>query len=227
MMRMIKNKHIVLSISILLIMIISVGCASKTSKNIDREGKKEIVIARMEGDYVKAYNNSKELFNDSDIVFKGIVTNTNTIDKDGKIRTVIDFQVKDNYKGDESLKEIKVSIMGGLMDGEAFIKSSIGKMFIEKGESAKELENKYAGKNVRFAGFEGEGVPIKGKTYIVFAVNSEIDDNLYYILGGGYEQGLLAVTDTSKVEEYNPDKKKNGLELKILSIKELIKYSEK
>lgn len=224
---MIRNKYIVISISILLIMIITVGCANKTSNNSDKEGKKEIIISSMEGDYVKAYNNSKELFNDSDIVFKGIVTNTNTIEKDGTIRTLIEFQVKENYKGDESLKEIKVSIMGGLMDGEAFIKSSIGKMFIEKGESAKELERKYVGKNVRFAGFEGESIPIKGETYIIFAVNSEIDDNLYYILGGGYEQGLLAVTDSSKVEEYNPDKKKNDLELKILSIEEFIKYSEK
>lgn len=219
---MLKSKHIVISISILLIMLISVGCANKTSNNIDREGKKEIVLARMEGDYVKAYNNSKELFNDSDIVFKGIVTNTSTIEKDGTIRTLIDFQVKENYKGDESLKEIKVSIMGGLMDGESFIKSSIGKMFIEKGESAKELENKYTGNNVRFAGFEGERIPLKGETHIVFAVDSEIDDDLYYILGGGYEQGLLLVNDSSKVEEYSPEKRKNDLELKILNIEELI-----
>lgn len=224
---MIRNKYIVLTISILLIMIISVGCANKTSNNIDKEEKKEIVIARMEGDYVKAYNNSKELFNDSDIVFKGIVTNTNTIEKDGTIRTLIDFQVKENYKGYESLKEINVSIMGGLMDGEVFIKSNIGKMFIEKGESDKELKSKYVGKNVRFAGFEGERVPIKGEAYIVFAVNSDIDDNLYYILGGGYEQGLLAVIDSDKVEEYNPEKKRNVLELKIMSIDELIKDSEK
>lgn len=224
---MIKSKYIILSISILLIMIISVGCANKTSNNREKVEKEVIVISRMEGDYVKAFNNTKELFNDSDIVFKGIVANTNTIEKDGTIRTLIDFQVKEKYKGDESLKKIKVSVMGGLMDGEDFIKSSIGEMFIEKGESAKELESKYAGKNVRFAGFEGESIPEKGETYIVFAVNSDIDDNLYYILGGGYEQGILAVIESSKVEEYNPDKKKNNLELKVLSIEELIKNSEK
>lgn len=224
---MIKSKYIVLSIFLLLIMIISAGCANKTSNNTEKAEKEEIIISSMEGDYVKAYNDTKELFNDSDIVFKGLVTNTNTIDKNGTIRTLIDFQIKENYKGDVSLKEIKVSIMGGLMNGEAFIKSSIGEMFIKKGESAKELESKYAGKNVRFAGFEGERIPIKGETYIVFAVNSDIDDNLHYILGGGYEQGLLLVGESGKVEEYNPDKKRDNIELKVMSIEELIKYSEK
>ncbi len=217
---MLKSKYIVLSISILLIMIISVGCTNKTSDNVSE--KEEIVISRMEGDYVKSYSSSQELFEDSDIVFKGLVTNTNTIEKDGIIWTLIDLQVKETYKGEDSMKEIKISMMGGLMAGEDFINSSIGKMFLEKGESTKNLQNKYFGKNVRFAGFEGESVPVKGDMYIVFAVNSEIDDNLYYILGGGYEQGLLTVMGSDKVEEYNPEKKKNNLELNVISIEQLI-----
>jgi len=221
---MYKCKYLVLSILMLITMIISVGCTNKTSNN-DSE-KEEVVISRMEGDYVKSYNNSKELFDDSDIVFKGLVTNTNTIEKDGIIRTLIDLQVKETYKGEDSLKEIKVSIMGGLMNGEDFIKSSIGKMFLEKGESTKDLQNKYFGKNIRFAGFEGENIPVKGDMYIVFSVNSGIDDDLHYILGGGYEQGILPVIDSNNVEEYNPEKKKNHLELNVMSIDQFINDSK-
>ncbi|KAF0092078.1 MAG: hypothetical protein FD141_262 [Fusobacteria bacterium] len=115
--------------------------------------------------------------------------------------------------------------MGGLMDGDDFINSNMGKMFIEKGESAENLKNKYSGINVRFASFEGEIIPRKGEEYIVFTVNSGIDDDLNYILGGGYEQGLLPVISSSKVKEYNPDKRKEKLESNVISIDQLIKDS--
>lgn len=57
--------------------------------------------------------------------------------------------------------------MGGLIDGDEFINSSIGKMFIEKGATKEELSKLYSGKNVRFAGYEGEMIPNEGECYIV------------------------------------------------------------
>ncbi|KAF0092079.1 MAG: hypothetical protein FD141_263 [Fusobacteria bacterium] len=94
-------KTIALSIFIFFTgMTITIGCTNSTSDNSKKE---EIVISRLEGDYVKSYNSTKELYKESDMVFKGIVNNTNIIEKNGTVRTLIKFQVKENYKGVNSI----------------------------------------------------------------------------------------------------------------------------
>lgn len=220
------NKYLIIILSILLLTMFSFGCSKNTAQKTENT-KEEIKISQIYGDFAESYNNSNELYKNSDIVFKGLVSNTTTIEKNGSIRTLVNYKVEKTYKGDNSIKEITISVMGGLIDGDKFINSSIGKMFIVKGESYENLKNKYSGKNVRFASFEGENIPNKGDEYIVFAVNSGIDDNLYYILGGGYQQGLLPVIDNNSVKEYNPVNKMKNIELNTLSIDNFINESKK
>lgn len=50
------------------------------------------------------------------------------------------------------------------------------------------------------------------------ARNSVIKKEIYYIVGGGYDQGLLPVIDKIKVEEFNPDKRMKNLELDNINI---------
>ncbi|KAF0092157.1 MAG: hypothetical protein FD141_341 [Fusobacteria bacterium] len=145
--------------------------------------------------------------------------------EDNGVISLVVFDIDSVYKGDKSMKTITISIMGGLMDGDKFINSSIGKMFIEKGASEEELSSLYSGKNVRFAGFEGEMIPTEGESYIVFARNSIVKKDIYYIVGGGYDQGLLPIIDKNKVEEFNPEKRMIKVDLNNISIDQLIDES--
>lgn len=203
-----------------------VGCSSRAEVSGD-EGKEkvreEIVVSWLQADFIKSYKDCKELFKDSDVVFRGSPKSTAVVERNGSVRTLVDFSVDEVYKGDGSLDGLRVSVMGGLKDGEDFIDSSAGRMFLEKGLSAGELKSRYSGKSVRFAGFEGESIPQKGRSYVVFAVDSGLGDSQYYILGGGFGQGLLELSGDDKVVEYAPVKRKEGQDTLLLNLKEFIR----
>ena len=212
--------------SLFMMGVVLVGCTSRSEVSgdeIKEKVKDEIVVSWLQADFIKSYKDCKELFKDSDVVFRGSPKNAAVVERNGSVRTLVDFSIDEVYKGDGSLDGLKVSVMGGLMDGEDFIDSSVGRMFMEKGLSADELNSRYSGKLVRFAGFEGESIPIEGRSYVVFAVDSGIGDGMYYILGGGYGQGLLELSGDDKVVEYAPIKRKEGLNPVLLGLKEFIK----
>lgn len=215
-------KRVFMIFLVLILFVFSTACTKNETNNKINSNKEVVYVGGAVADFRESYKNIAELTKGSEVIFKGKVDGIKSIVEDNSVVSLVDFLIEDTYKGDNGLKTIRVSIMGGLMDGDEFINSSIGQMFIDKGSSEAELIKLYSGKNVRFAGFEGEVIPEIGKSYIVFARDSLVKKDIFYIVGGGYEQGLLEVVDRSLVYEFSPEKRTDKQGSQTINIEKLI-----
>lgn len=215
-------RYILMVLTIVVIFLVAVRVIEEMEYKKTEPQKEVIEVSRLEGDFNKSYNNVRELWQESDIVIKGKVTETGIGEFQGTVRTMAQIDIEEIYKGDKNIDEIRIAVMGGIMEGEDFINSSFAKMFMEKGASLEQLRETYGNKLVKFSGFSGETIPEKDCEYIIFAVKSGLADGIWYITGGGYQQGLLETEGIDFVEEFSPEKKMKDTEPEIIPVRQLL-----